>query len=180
MSKAATDNSYFFDKVMLRINHLPEKRQINVLDAFSSTGKIWNEIKSTSEKTINVTRIDIAKRQGVYLKGDNIKFMKMLDLSSFDVIDLDAYGVPFKQLEIIFKSKYQGVVFVTYIQTMFGILPMDMLEKIGYKKQMVRKVKTIFTKYGMEKMKQYIAFNGVKKIWLRSEGKKNYFFFRIE
>jgi hypothetical protein len=106
-----------------------------------------------------------------------------MDLSKFDVIDLDAYGVPFKQLKIIFmqneKKKLDVIVFVTFIQTMFGALPRAFLKECGYPNKMVRKIPTLFNKNGMDKMKLYLALNGVSKIHYKGIKNKNYFSFEL-
>ena len=180
MSKAATDNSYFYDKVMLRINHLPDLKEITVLDAFSSEGKIWKEIKKISSKKINVIRIDEGNKSGIYMKGNNLKFLKKLNLNEFDIIDLDSYGVPYSQLEVIFAKYLRCTVFITFIQSVFGILPKNMLIKIGYKKSMIEKTPILFTKNGLAKMKLYLSINGIDKIYIRSSGRKHYFCFKIK
>ena len=59
MSKAKTDNSMFWDKVLLRLNHLPEKNNINVLDCFSGNGEIWDQIKKMTKKNIIKERMKL-------------------------------------------------------------------------------------------------------------------------
>ena len=99
-----TNNSYLAEKINLRLRHLPNKKSIEVLDCFAGKSVIWNRIKSKSNYNINVIGIDKIK-YGNNLNGDNVKYLKGMDLKRFDLIDLDAYGIPFKQLEIIFKKK---------------------------------------------------------------------------
>lgn len=106
MNRAQTDNSYFDAKIKLRIDHLPNKKFLSVLDLFGGDGLIWNEIIKQSGKDITVLRMDIKlDKPGVYLKGDNLKFLKVMDLNQFDIIDVDAYGVPYAQLKEIFRKK---------------------------------------------------------------------------
>ena len=181
MNNVQTDNSYFDDKVILRIRHLPDKKEINVLDAFSGDGLIWKCIRANTDKKINVLRIDQKpNRQGTYLKGDNLKFMASMDLSEFDVIDLDAYGIPYKQLEILFRQKLKCTVFVTFIQSMKGGLPFGFLKECGYQKSMVRKIPTMFYKKAIEKLKYYLAKNGIRKINIKTIGTKHYFMVKMQ
>lgn len=134
MSNRQTDNSFFIDKVNLRLRHLPGKQSIRVLDAYGGDGRIWNKIKTMTDKKIEVLRIDHKDTsRGVYLKGDNVKYLKSLDLVKYDVIDLDAYGVPYTQLEAVFDClsgkiyNHEIICYVTFIQTMLGSLPRKLL-----------------------------------------------------
>jgi len=170
-----TDNSYLNSKINLRVNHLPDQQSIKVLDCFAGRSRIWKEIKKKSNKNINVVGIDRIS-YGSTLKGDNVKYLKGMNLDKYDIIDLDAYGVPFKQLEIIFKKKYKGILFVTFVQSIFGRLPVRMLTKIGYTKNMIRKCPTLFNRNGIEKFKQYLAINGIKKIIIINKNNKKYLY----
>ena len=180
MNKAATktDNDFFKDKVILRYNNLPDKDYIKVLDCYSGSCQIWNKIKQYTDKNIEVLPIDIKKNRN-NLKGDNIKFLKGMDISQFDVIDLDAYGVPFQQLEEIFTKNYKGHIFVTFIQSQHGKLNNGLLYYNGISKNMIKKVKSIFYTKGFEKFKNYLAFRGVKFIKYRAHNCKYYLFFRL-
>jgi len=95
-------NSYLADKAMLRLRHLPDTDPVVVLDAFGGSGKVWQCVQANTERKIIRLAIDEKNIPGT-LKGDNRKFLPTLDLTKFHVIDLDAYGVPYEQLEIIFK-----------------------------------------------------------------------------
>lgn len=180
MSKAQTDNSFFADKVYLRLKHLPDKKEINVLECYAGTSKIWNEIKNRSDKIINILKIEKeSNKPGIYLKGDNIKFLKNINLSQFDIIDLDAYGVPFIQLEEILKQKPKAIIFVTFIQSQYGSLPIKMLQTYGYSKQMIDKIPTLFYKKGIDILKNYLAQNDIKKIFIRQNFNKHYLCFNL-
>ena len=167
MSKVQTDNSYFDVKVKLRVDNLP-RGKCQVLDCFAGDGNIWEEIKHKNpQRHIEVLRIDAKKsKAGVYLKGDNRKFLPTLDLNQFNVIDLDAYGVPYHQLKLLFSTQLTKpiVVFVTFIQSMYGQLPTIFLGELGFSKTMVKKCPSLFNQNGFEKLKQYLALNGIRKI----------------
>jgi hypothetical protein len=98
-----TDNSFFEEKMKLRVKNLPEGNPLRVLDLYSGNGLIWSEIEKRTGREIRVLRIDRERgRRGTYLIGNNLKFN--LDPGAFDVVDVDAWGVPFRQLEKIFSS----------------------------------------------------------------------------
>lgn len=154
---------------------------IMILEAFAGGGIIWEKVKEVTEKKICILKIEKKDgKKGVYLKGDNIKFISMFQFDKYDIIDFDAYGSPFNQLEIIFKKKYKGIVHCTFIQSQFGRLNIKMLEQIGYSKTMINKIPSVFNKNGFEKFKLYLAINGVKTIRYISKNFKHYLWFKLE
>jgi hypothetical protein len=178
-----TDNdAAMFDiKIQLRERLIQEKQSYRILEAFAGDGALWQEIKRRHpEKNLQILRIDAKPdKKGVYLKGENTKFMASMDLAAFDIIDLDAYGSPFDQLELVFRSKFTGPVVCTFIQTMTGRLNTGFLEKLGYSSAMVKKCPSLFNSNGLAKMKAYLALQGVDKMLVFSQKRKNYFsFFR--
>ena len=183
MSKVQTDNDekYYPLKIKIRLQSIDKIKNPVVLDCFSGDGTLWKNIKNLSDKEIKVLRIETKqKAKGVYLKGDNKKFLKTIDLKAFDIIDLDAYGIPCDQLDILFKRNYKGIVIVTAIQSMLGQLPVKMLKEVGYSKEMIKKCPTLFSKKGKEILKQWLAFKGVKEVYGKLDGRKNYFYFEVK
>ena len=181
MKQVQTDNAFFEEKVLLRLESLPDKPLIKVLDCFSGNGLLWTEVKKRSGKKIMVLRMDEkTDRTGIYLKGNNTKYLSGIDLLNFDIIDLDAYGSPFKQLEIIIKRRYSGIVHVTFIQTMMGALNKNMLLQLGYTDGMIKKVPSLFNKNGLIKILEWLHLKGnVDKVRIFTEGRKNYFWFYL-
>lgn len=178
MKSVQTENSYFEDKVQLRLAHLPKKDTVRILDCFSADGSLWREIAARTDQRLQVLRIEKEKgKKGTYLPGDNLKYLGSLDLQSFDVIDLDAFGVPYAQLRILFERGYKGHVYVTFIQSLFGRLPPDMLEEIGFTSAMVAKAPILFSKGGRSRLLQYLALHGVQKTQIISLGRKHYLHF---
>ena len=177
-----TENSYFEQKVFLRIASIEklQHKKINILDCFSADSKIWDEIKRQKQDyDINVTRIEKEdNKKGFYLKGDNLKFLENLcNNIDFDIIDLDAFGSPVPQLELILKRckiKKDTIFFLTFIQTQFGGLNLKMLEILGYAKSMIKKCPTLFFKNGFEKMIKYLFLKGFYDIIAYRYSKKNY------
>ncbi len=116
-----TNNSYLADKVALRVAHLPDREVLRVMDCYAGSGVVWSAVKKLTGRRIAVLPIDIsADVDGFHLAGDNKQYLETMDLSRFDVIDLDAYGVPYDQLKIVLDRGFHGTVFVTFIQSVFG------------------------------------------------------------
>lgn len=171
----------FAVKVELRERLIQDKDHYRILECFAGDGALWGAlIKKYPSKKFEILRIDLKPdKKGVYLKGDNLKFIGGMDLRQFDLIDLDAYGSPYHQLDIVFKSGYKGPVVCTAIQTMSGALPHGFLRELGYTPAMVKKCPTLFNLSGLDKMKEYLSLKGVKKLAYYSENRKNYFSFSI-
>lgn len=178
LNNRQTDNSYLEDKIKLRLNNIPKKEILNVCDAYSGSGTIWSNIRKKYSGKINLIKLDKEEKSDDFVFiGDNEKFLSAMDLSKFDVIDLDAYGIPYEQLKIIFDKKFKGMVFVTFIQTMQGGLPHGFLIDLGYTKKMIIKCPTLFAKNGFEKLLNWLVINGIKKIKFRKHARKNYIAF---
>ena len=179
LRKMKTDNSYFEEKVRLRLDNLPDKPLIKVLDMYMGQGLLWAEIKKRSNKTILITGIEQKKiNNKVYLKGDNKKFT--LDYNSYDVIDLDAYGIPYVQLKKILNGLNRKVViYATVIQCTFGALPTQFLIELGYPKTMIKKCPSLFYRNGIEKFMLWISIQGISKVkmYCTPNHKKNYICF---
>lgn len=189
-----TRNSHMAMKVALRAAHLPKADPVRVLDCYAGEGVIWKAVEKKTGRKFEITAIDIEKpkKRRVQLTGDNMKFIPSLDLSKFDVIDLDAYGFPGKQLEAIFEKyrerPFKAEVFVTFIKVGFHApgagIPRLVLEACGYSKDMIKKCPTLFMRNALEKVKIFLAENGVSEINRRSTkdggAAKHYFHFTLD
>jgi len=174
MSETKTDNSYLRDKIQLRINNLPSG-DISVLDCYSGKGLIWAAVRELTGRKIRTLPIDRrADKDDFHLPGDNLEYLQTLDLTKFNVVDLDAYGIPFEQIDMLVRRGYKGVVFVTAIQSVMGRLPNAMLHAVGFTDVQIEKAPTLLGKRGWEYLLQYLASVGVEKIRHRSHSRKHY------
>lgn len=168
MSNLKTDNQHLDAKVQLRARHLPDKSVVSVLDCFHGEGVVWDAVRSKLPgRDIRVVGIDQRRGLGgLYLHGDNRKYLSSMDLDSYDVIDLDAYGCPFDQLEILFSRKIasQKTVFFTYCKVSLGMLPYGLLEAVGFPRRMVAKCPSLFGRNQMEKMEAYLYLGGIREL----------------
>jgi len=178
-----TDNGHLLEKVCLRFDHLPNKKNIVVLDTNHGYGVVWKKVIKKSLKDIKVIGIETRSlKEEISLKGDNVKFLLAMDLSRFDIIDIDSYGNPVPALNAIIKNgtfKKDVHIFITYIQRSFGGLGYAILCSIGYNKRMIRKIPSLFNIHPVEKMKAYLSTIGVKKIYRYGDERTNYIFFKL-
>jgi len=177
--KVKTDNSYLADKVGLRAEHLPAGHTITVLDCFAGSGRIWRAVKRRHpKKDIRILAMD-KKNIGFHLPGDNLAWLKSMDLSKFNVIDLDAYGVPYEQLKIILDRGYKGIVFVTFIQSVFVKMPSGLLHDVGFTDAMIDKAPALLNARGFDRFAEWLAGYGVKSMFHRSHARKHYICFSL-
>jgi hypothetical protein len=174
MSKAAikTNNDVRFLGCKRSLRRKFVKKGDRILELYAGEGVLWRTLKE--EYQLSILSIDKKNYNKVNLQGDNLKWLKRIDLNNFDIIDLDAYGFPARQLDIIFKKQWKGRIFITSIQSGMGRLPNSILFANGYTKEMINKTPTLFCKNPFEKIKNYLAFNGVKKIYWYGNSRKKY------
>lgn len=179
MGQTKTQNSYLGNKIGLRMHDLPAEP--SVLDCFGGEGLIWKAIESAIGRPVR--RIGIDKQDwdvGFYLPGDNLGYLQTMDLSRFNIIDLDAWGVPYEQLKVLFQRGYKGRVFVTFIQSLYGQMPHGLLEEIGFTREMVEVCPTLFGKRGWQYFLEWLAKNGVREVRHRSHAGKHYLAFDLQ
>lgn len=172
-----TANSYLAAKVHLRASLLPSK-PVSILDCFAGDGTVWAGVfRLTGRMDDKRLPIDIRDDIGFHLPGDNLGWLKSIDLSRFSVVDLDAYGVPVTQLDVIFERQFRGIVFVTFIQSLYGQIPHKMLLDIGFSGAQIEKSPTLFGRRGWEYFLQWLALRGVREVTHVSLRRKHYLAF---
>lgn len=95
-----TDNSYVQSKINLRRLATKNLKEIKVLDLFAGENKLWSSFKLA--KYYGVEKV---KGKGKNLNADNIRVIESLDLSRFNVIDVDSYGIPANQIYKIYQNQ---------------------------------------------------------------------------
>ena len=181
-----TDNGYLSDKVRLRVDNSPwpsdSETPLRVLDLFGGHGVVWGCVERITGKKVMRTAVDERHDLACFhVHGDNRKVMSGMDLSRYDVIDVDAYGIPADQLRDIFNRKFKGTVFFTAIQTMNGALPISMLVDLGFPRKITTKAPSLPARRGWKLVCQWLALQGVRTLVHRSDAKrrKHYACFHI-
>lgn len=178
-----TDNHFTADKVALRARWSPwpaDESALKVLDAFGGFGLCWAAVRRLVGRP--VARIAIDQRldlADLHNHGDNLKILRGMDLTQFDVIDLDAYGIPADQLSVIFSSQFRGIVFVTAIQSMNGMIPNLICDQINLPDGINKKAPSLVSRRGWDYFKVWLEMRGVSRIVHRSWNRKHYLAFGI-
>ena len=162
---------------MFAVNILKKRGRnaLHILDCFAGDGKLWRLLKKEYGDSIQTAGIDTEMKHGAKYLGDNRKHLQYLPLDNFDLIDIDAYGVPYEQLRIITKRRYKGIIVGTFIQCSYGGLPYAMLEELGYSRKMIRKITKLFFAGGWKKWSSYLKLAGYDSVFVYHCANKHYF-----
>ena len=167
-NRRKTNNSAKEVKIELRkkVVEAIDKEFISVLDAFGGSGFLWKTMKLTEERKIEVLSIDKYNKKAD-IRGENLKVIPSLDLSRFDIIDLDSYGCPYNQIKAVVKNKTLAnhtYIIYTYIVTGMGGANRDMLEEFGISRSMVKEAPTLFKEEQQKIFNGFLYKCGVKKV----------------
>ncbi len=176
---AYTDNANLAKKIGLRVTATEHIENKKVLDLFAGENKIWKNIPT--ERYYGVEK---EKGKGKNLHLDNRKIIGALDLSGFNVIDCDAYGIPYEQIEMLFENptlQSGTVIIFTCISGVLNRLCVKAIKDYGIQKQYKRS-RVLFNKYSRDMFLSMLYNHGVRKIWsykIKSQMEKEYGWFIV-
>lgn len=130
------ENSHLEEKAWLRYHTLSKigKRRVTVLDAYAGSGQVWNRVQELLPD-VEIMRLAVEKRKSVAedgaIVGDNLKVLPTLDLASFDLIDLDAFGFPNKQIAICAERAPDVPIVATVIANHYAPTPYPVCDALG-------------------------------------------------
>lgn len=175
----STDNTGLTDKIKLREMCIEGLEEVKVLDLFAGENKIWSNIK-----TDRYFGIEMEKGKGKNLHANNLKVIPSLDLSQFNVIDCDAYGIPFNQIESLYKNKTlkkgTKIIYTAISSSLSAINKSCLMEFNLYK--MYQKNKVLINKLSMPLFFEMLRKKGITKVTeyeLTRNYNKRYGFFEV-
>jgi len=181
MIKTNNDKKMIEAKIQLRLMSLPDKDEVNILECFAGEGVLWNEVKKRTKKQLKILSIDKNNYKKISLKGDNIRFLKSLDLTKYQIIDLDAWGCPANQLQVLYEKKYKGMVICSFVQSDFHTITKIVQLNYGYTNKMMKEAPMLCRRNGLEQMLFFINTKfKVNKVKIVSYKQKHYFYFIIK
>lgn len=139
------DNAYFEIKRAIRLEAIQHLSEVRVLDAFCGKGLLWKGVPL--DYYLGIDREKGKSKNCIC--GDNMKILASLDLSKFNVIDLDSYGVPGGQLLEIAENETlrAGTVLIfTAIEAAIANGQICLFEENGIKKEIYRKCPMLWNK----------------------------------
>ncbi|MCL2023633.1 MAG: hypothetical protein FWG82_04600 [Oscillospiraceae bacterium] len=124
-----TDNKSVANKVFLRRKATEHLDGLYVLDLFAGNNILWRGFDK--ERYFGV---ELVSGKGSNLTADAKKIIDSLDLSQFNVIDCDSYGIPFEICRKLFENKRiksETVIIYTAITNIFTQLPNECINILG-------------------------------------------------
>ena len=161
-----TDNSHFEEKVLLRVESIKDIEKPVILELYAGKSTLWEEVKKRTGKNIEITRVEKIKNKCPFphLQGDNLKFLVGMDISKYNIIDMDAYGVPAELIEALWMKSYYGVVVITAIRSVMGRMPDIILAANGYTEPMIKKAPILLSSNGLEKFLNFLYIKGIRNV----------------
>lgn len=118
------------------------KPQVTVLDAFAGSGLVWQRVRELAPD-MEIHRLAVEKRKSAAepdaIVGDNLKVLPTLNLKAFDLIDLDAFGFPNKQLAICADKAPDVPVVTTVIANHYAPTPYPVCDSVGLPRRWVER-----------------------------------------
>ena len=158
---AYTDNANLAKKVSLRKEATKGIKELKVLDLFAGENLIWSKIK-----TDRYFGVEAEKGKGKNLNVDNRRIIPALDLSQFNVIDCDAYGIPYEQISMIFDNptlQNGTVIIYTCITGVLNRICVKALKDFDLQENYKRS-RVLYNKYSRDMFFEMLRRNGVKKV----------------
>lgn len=156
-----TDNFSIEKKQALRKQATSHLEELRVLDCYGGNNNMWKSFQLKEYYSI-----EVVKGKGANVYGDNRKIIPVLDLSKFNVIDLDSYGYPIEQLELCFDNptlKKGTVIIYTAIGNSISALSKKLIKKMKIEK-MYKKCPTLFNNKGRQFFHAFLYLNGIRSI----------------
>lgn len=175
-----TDNKSIANKIFIRNEAIKDLKEIKVLDLFAGRNVLWNNIK-----TDKYFGIDIIANKGQNLRANTRDVFDSLDLSEFNVIDCDSYGIAFdlyKKLLSRKDVKNGTIIIYTAITNEFTKIQNLAKEEFNFK-SFYNKAPSLFNARAIEFFYEYLAQNGINEInyyAIRDKFNKHYGYFVIK
>lgn len=177
-----TDNAHIESKIHLRQLATKGLKELRVLDCFAGENKLWESFDK--KRYFGIEKV---KDKGNNLYQDNLRVIKSLDLSQFNVIDLDSYGIPANQIAELYNNstlkKGSTVIIYTCITSKMSGLNKTILKMFNMQK-MYKKSKVLLNAHAKELFYAMLYNYGVKKVYEYSieenSYKKTYGYFKVE
>lgn len=175
-----TDNKSIGNKIFIRKQAIADLSSIKVLDLFGGNNVLWKNIQ-----TDRYFGIEKQKDKGKNLVADSHRIFNSLDLSQFNVIDVDSYGISFDIYKKILtnSSVCNGtIVIYTAITNEFTKIQNEAKDEFGFR-SFYDKAPSLFNARAIEFFYELLAKYGVSEVFyyeVKDNFTKHYGYFRIK
>lgn len=172
-----TDNKSISNKIFIRKEAIKNLKEVKVLDLFAGRNVLWNNIP-----TDKYYGIDIEENKGKNLNADTRNVIDNLDLSEFNVIDCDSYGIAFdiyKKLLTRNDVKNGTIIIYTIITNEFTKIHNQAKTEFNFR-HFYDKAPSLFNARAIEFFYEFLAKYGVNEVnyySIRDKFDKHYGFF---
>ena len=174
-----TDNANVADKVFLRRQATEGLSRLKVLDLYAGNNVLWSNFD-----TDRYYGVEIVPGKGSNLNAGCRRVIASLDLSDFNVIDCDSYGVPFDVIQQLFDNPTLiagTVVIFTAISNKMSGISRRCLEMFGLA-SLSKKARTPVNGLGIELFYAALAQWGVEQVHrytVKNSYSKHYGYFLV-
>ena len=175
-----TDNKSIANKIFIRKEAIKNLSKVKVLDLFAGRNVLWNNIK-----TDKYFGIDIEVNKGQNLNANTRDVFDSIDLSQFNVIDCDSYGIAFDLYKKLFSRKdlREGtVILYTAITNEFTKIQNVAKKEFNFK-HFYDKAPSLFNARAIDFFYEFLGQNGidaVKYYSIRDNFDKHYGYFIVK
>ena len=172
-----TDNKSIYNKIFIREKAIEKLKEVKVMDLFAGRNVLWNNIRK--DKYFG---IDIVANKGKNLNIDTRKVFDSLDLSDYNVIDCDSYGIAFdlyKKLLTRKDVKKGTIIIYTAITNEFTKIQNIAKEEFNFK-HFYNKAPSLFNARAIEFFYEFLGEYGIEKLFyysIRDKFLKHYGYF---
>lgn len=174
-----TDNKSIANKIFIRKEAVKNLKHIKVLDLFAGRNVLWSNIK-----TDKYFGIDIKQNKGKNLNADTRRVFDSIDLSNFNVIDCDSYGIAFDLYKKILTNpnlKKGTIIIYTLITNEFTKIQNEAKKEFNFK-HFYDKAPSLFNARAIEFFYEMLANYGIQEVnyySIRDKFDKHYGYFMI-
>lgn len=174
-----TDNKSIANKIFIRKEAIKHLKEVRVLDLFAGRNVLWDNIK-----TDKYFGIDITTNKGKNLNADTRQVFDSIDLSEFNVIDCDSYGIAFDLYKKILMNpniKKGTIIIYTLITNEFTKIQNEAKKEFNFK-HFYDKAPSLFNARAIEFFYEMLANYGIKEVnyySIRDKFDKHYGYFII-
>lgn len=160
-TKRKTDNKSIGNKIFLRRKATEHLKDLHVLDLFAGNNVLWRNIETT-----RYYGVELLPDKGANLNADAHQAINSLDVSAFNVIDCDTYGVPFEICRKLLENEavQPGTVIVyTAICSAFTGVANECLDMFGLR-GMYKIAPSLFNQSAVDLFYDMLAGHGVAEL----------------
>lgn len=174
-----TDNKSIANKLFIRKEAIKKLNEVKVLDLFAGRNVLWSNIK-----TDKYFGIDIDINKGKNLNADTRKVFDNMNLSEYNVIDCDSYGIAFdlyKKLLIRDDVQDDTIVFYTAITNEFTKIQNEAKKEFNFK-HFYNKAPSLFNARAIKFFYEFLSHYGITEVnyyAIRDHFDKHYGYFVI-